>query len=171
MDVTLQNPDPEPVKRGISPTKLAIGAVVFVLMAALLWYLFGPSADRKIPAGSYANSQMGPAERDYLKNIQVGNINVSRAENFLHQEVTTVSGELYNSGNESVSGLRLAVEFADDMNQVVLRETRDMNGTPGQPLAPGERRSFEISFEHVPASWNMQQPTIHVIYLQLPGRK
>jgi hypothetical protein len=171
MDATLQNPDPEEVKRTSPAIKIGVAAVVFVLLAALLWYLFGPVSSVKIPARPPAVSQMSPAEREYVKNIQIGNVNVSRAENFLHQEVTTVSGEIYNSGNESVSGLRLAVEFTDDMNQVVLRETRDVNGTPGQPLTPGERRSLEISFEHVPVSWNMQQPALRVVYLQLPNHE
>jgi len=114
---------------------------------------------------------MSPAEQQYVENIQIGNITVSRAENFLHQEVTTVSGEVYNGGNESVSGLRLITQFSDDMNQVVLRETRDVTGAPERPLAAGERRAFEISFEHVPSSWNMQQPSVRVSYLHLPGHK
>jgi len=114
---------------------------------------------------------MSPTEQQYVENIQIGNITLSRAENFLHQEVTTVSGELYNGGNESVSGLRLTTQFSDDMNQVVLRETRDVSGTPERPLAAGERRAFEISFEHVPSSWNMQQPSVRVSYLRLPAQK
>jgi hypothetical protein len=39
------------------------------------------------------------------------------------------------------------------------------------PLAPGERRGFEISFEHVPSSWNRQQPVLHVAALQIPAQK
>ena len=114
---------------------------------------------------------MSPGEQQYVENIQIGSITLSRAENFLHQEVTTVSGEVYNGGNESVSGLRLTTQFSDDMNQVVLRETRDASGPPDRPLAAGERRTFEISFEHVPSSWNMQQPSVRVSYLHLPSHK
>jgi hypothetical protein len=171
MDASRQSPEPEEVKGGVSLTKIAIAGIVFVIVAGILYYLFGSHSERKTPAVPTANSQISPAEQEYIKNIQIENITMSRAENFLHQEVTTVSGEVYNSGNEPVSGLRLTVEFSDDMNQVVLRETRDISGVPERALAPGERRAFEISFEHVPASWNMQQPIIRVSYLQFPARK
>ena len=51
--------------------------------------------------------------------------------------------------------------------QVVLREARGILGTPPAALAPGERRSFEISFDHVPPSWNMQLPAVRVTSLRL----
>jgi hypothetical protein len=57
------------------------------------------------------------------------------------------------------------------MNQVVLRESRKVLGTPEVALAPGEHRAFEISFEHIPDAWNKQAPAMRVSYLQLPSRK
>ena len=116
-------------------------------------------------------NRMTPAEHEYRKNIEVGNLSLSRAENFLHQEVTILNGEVYNGGAEPVSSLRLTTEFFDDLNQVVLRETRSVLGTPELALTAGERRAFEISFEHIPNSWNMQKPVVHVEYLQLPPHK
>jgi hypothetical protein len=115
--------------------------------------------------------QMTEAAREYSKNIQIGNVAMSRAENFLHQEVTIVNGEVYNGGNQSVLALRVTAQFTDDMNQVVLRESRDIIGISDRAITPGERRAFEISFEHVPASWNMRQPVMRVDYLALPVSK
>jgi len=59
------------------------------------------------------------------------------------------------------------VEFFDDLHQVVLRESRSVLGSPSAALAPGQRRTFSISFDRVPASWNLQQPSVQVTYLQL----
>jgi len=56
------------------------------------------------------------------------------------------------------------------MNQIVLKETRGVLSSTEQPLAPNERRSFEISFDHVPNSWNMQQPSVVATSLQLAIR-
>jgi hypothetical protein len=170
MQPILESPEPQKVKRGISLVTILVSAVAVLAVVAGLWFLFAPMPTPKT-GSSRAASNMSPAEQEYVKNIQVGNIALSRAENFLHQEVTTVSGEVYNGGSQSVSGLRLTTEFSDDMNQVVLRETRALPGAPELPLAPGERRSFEISFEHVPTSWNMQQPAVRPSYLQLPAHK
>jgi len=172
MHATLQSPEPQEAKRSVSPTTMAVAALALLAVAVVLWFLLGPWSAHNAHGGSATgNLRMSPAEQQYVENIQIGNITVSRAENFLHQEVTTVSGEVYNGGNESVSGLRLITQFSDDMNQVVLRETRDVTGAPERPLAAGERRAFEISFEHVPSSWNMQQPSVRVSYLHLPGHK
>ncbi len=171
MEGSLQNPEPASGKPKFSVVTIATAGAALVAIIALFWLLFGQRTERPPQTGSKAVSlKMTPAEQEYMKNVQVGNIALSRAENFLHQEVTILSGEVYNAGNETVSGLCLTTTYADDMNQIVLRETRVVWGAPEKPLAPGERRAFEISFEHVPDSWNMQQPTVMVAYLKLPNR-
>lgn len=171
MQVTLQNPETQDNKPRISPVTLAIAAIVILAVAAAFWFLFQPLQNRNAPSAGTAELKMSPSEQEYAKRIEVANIALSRMENFLHQEVTVVSGEVYNSGTEPVAALRLTAEFFDELNQVVLRETRSVLGTPEVPLAPGERRAFEISFEHVPTSWNMHQPMVRVSYLRLPVRK
>ena len=150
--------------------KGVIGAVLLAV-AVSAWFLFQPSTVHAPSAASDTqNAKMAPLEQEYLSNIQFTNLALSRAENFLHQEVTILNGEVCNAGGEPVSGLRFTVTFSDEMNQIVLRETRAVLGSSEQPLAPGERRSFEISFDHVPNSWNMQQPTVVPAYLQLRHR-
>jgi hypothetical protein len=94
------------------------------------------------------------------------NISMSRAENFIHQEVTYLSGGLVNGGTRSLAGLELTVEFSDELHQVVLRESRAVLSAREPVLGPGEHRSFEISFDHIPPSWNMQQPSVRVTGLQ-----
>ena len=150
---------------------IAAGVSALIGVIAVFWFLFTPRTVHAPQAGAgETNLAMTAAEQEYVKSIQVGNLSMSRAENFLHQEVTTLGGEVYNGGSEPVSVLRLTTTYLDEMNQVVLKETRAVLGSPEQPLAPGERRVFEISFEHVPNSWNMQQPSVAVTYLQLRRR-
>jgi len=146
-----------------------LAAIAILAVLGSLWFLFRPLESQKtLPVADTATLKMSPAEQAYAKKIEIGNIALSRAENFLHQEVTIVSGEVHNGGSEPVSSLRLTTEFSDELHQVVLRETRAVLGTPELALSPGERRPFEISFEHLPAAWNMQQPAVRVAYLQLP---
>jgi hypothetical protein len=173
MHNTLESPEPQRTGRKGSPITGVIAAIALIAVVLTLWFLLKPMLSSKTgPAGpATVNLQMTPAEQEYTKKIEVDNIAMSRAENFLHQEVTTINGDVFNGGSQPVSGLRLTVEFYDDMNQVVLRETRAILGTPEQPLLAGERRAFEISFEHVPSSWNMQKPIVRVSYLQLPPAK
>jgi hypothetical protein len=171
MQTSLESPEPQE-KRRLSLATFAIAAVAVLAVGGSIWFLLAPMPGQNaLQPTATVNLRMQPAEQEYTKKIQVGNIALSRAENFLHQEVTLISGEVFNSGAESVSGLRLTADFSDSMNQVVLRESRAVLGSPEVPLAPGERRAFEISFEHVPSSWNMEQPAIRVSYLQLPSHK
>ena len=109
-----------------------------------------------------AHPPFGPEERAYAAKIAVENLALSRAENFLHQEVTTLAGDLVNNGQRSLREIELTVEFADDMNQIALRESRLALTSGNPPLGPGERRAFDVSFEHIPASWNMQQPAVRI---------
>jgi hypothetical protein len=171
MPEILKTPQSSDDKPTTSPITFAVGAVVVLAIAGSLWFLFAPLQNKLRPVGQGAATKMSDAEQEYAKNLRFENLVLSRAENFLHQEVTTLKGEVVNGGKQPVQGLFLTLEFSDDLNQVVLRETRGVLGTPPVPLAPGERRGFEISFEHVPSSWNRQQPALHVAALQIPAQK
>ena len=167
MEATFRGPGTPNRKPGISPLTIVVAAVAILAVGTTLWFLFQPGK----PTRKSVNLKMNPVEEEYAKKIEIGNIALSRVENFLHQEVTVLSGEVFNGGTAPVSSLRLTTEFFDELNQVVLRETRGIFGAAEPPLAPGERRAFEISFEHVPATWNRQQPAVRVSYLQLGSRK
>jgi hypothetical protein len=164
MQETFENSELPENKPKTSSFTVVIGAVVAAAILVSLWFLFEPLQKRNAVIKETVGVKMNAAEQDYVKNIEIANIAMSRAENFLHQEVTTLTGELYNGGTERVQGLILTAEFSDDLNQIVLRETRP---ALGNSLAPGERRAFEISFEHIPTSWNMHSPTVRVARLQL----
>jgi hypothetical protein len=147
---------------------VVLGVVVVLVIAASLWLLFKsppPPPQGTLELG--VTPRMSASEKDYARNLRVENIAMSRAENFLHQEVTILNAEVVNRGPQAIAVLELSVEFSDEMNQVVLREARGILGTPPAALAPGERRSFEISFDHVPPSWNMQLPAVRVTSLRL----
>src|SRR5439155_26633880 len=138
---------------------LAAGGLIVILGAICL-----QPGRQSPPDGAPQNAHFafGPAERQYAGKISVENIILSRAENFLHQEVTTLNGEVINGGGRPIRGLELTIEFFDEMNQIALRETRAVVTRSAAPLAAGERRAFEVSFEHISSSWNMQTPLLRV---------
>jgi len=172
MQETLHNPETTQGRPKRSPITIPVATVAILALVAIVWLLFQPSQSRRSsPALDAAKLKMSAAEQEYKKKIEVGNLALSRAENFLHQEVTILNGEVFNGGAEPVSDLLLTTIFSDDMNQIVLRETRGVLGTPERSLAAGERRAFEISFDYVPNSWNMQSPVVRVEYLHLPAHK
>jgi hypothetical protein len=140
---------------------------IVVALAVLAGFYFWAGGEKPRRATvSQARLPFGPGEREYAPKIQIENIALSRAENFFHQEVTTLTGELVNTGNRSIQNVELTIEFSDELHQVILRETRTLFGRGAPTLAASGRREFEVSFEHVPSSWNMERPSVTVTGLQ-----
>ena len=143
-------------------------SIVFLLMAFFLWRA---SSNRVPPAATRSQEAVGPDERAYTSKVGVDHVEISRAENFLHQEVTTISGEITNGGDRPLDSVELTIEFYDDLNQIAQRETRSLFGAPGPPIPSGDHREFEVSFEHISSSWNMRQPVIKVTTVQFAPSK
>jgi len=164
----LESLDP-PARRAFAPLLLAGAAVV--LVAGGVFYFTTGSGQKPEISHSVPHLPFGQQERAYAPNIRIENITMDRVENFIHQEVTTLSAEVVNTGGGSLAGLELTIEFFDEADQIAMRETRSIL-EPGAPkLAPGERRQFEVSFEHIPASWNHQQPIVRIIGMALVPSK
>lgn len=160
----------QPPDRGPFNFALMLAAAGAVIVLAGLYFWPGrqsPSQGAPLEAHFF----FGPTEQAYAAKIHLENIALSRAENFLHQEVTTLSGDLVNTGDQALQGVEVTIQFSDDLNQIAMRETHPVLSPDAARLAPGERRSFEVSFEHIPSSWNMQQPIVRVTGLQFISTK
>jgi hypothetical protein len=142
-------------------------SLVFLLLAFFLWRA---STNKAQPAATGSQDAQGPDERAYTSKVGVDHVEISRAENFLHQEVTTISGEISNGGNRALASVELTIEFYDDLNQIAQRETRSLFGAPGPAVPPGDHREFEVSFEHISSSWNMRQPVMKITAVQFASK-
>jgi hypothetical protein len=142
------------------PMALAAGTgVVLLLLAGLIlvtrsMHTHGPAAEAKLPFGA--------AEQAYAERIHFLNVQMARATNFLNQEFTYVAGTISNDGTRTVRALEITLEFHDPLDQVVLRETQRLIGASTRPLEGGQRRDFQVTLDHVPATWNQQYPSIRV---------
>jgi hypothetical protein len=144
---------------------LILAAAAVVVIVAAIYF----SPGRQSPPGAapqQAHFAFGAAEQAYAASVQIENIAMTRAENFIHQEVTTLTADLVNGGSRSLRGVEITITFADDMDQIALRESRAVVVPPNPALTAGERRQFDIAVEHIPNSWNMQQPIVRVTGLE-----
>jgi hypothetical protein len=159
-------PAPEKEPPGILRHPAVIAVATLLSIAALYLLFFRGPAPVVAPAGAQKRLPFGDAEKWYATKLRFGNFEMSRAENFLNQEVTYLAGDVLNSGDRALTGIEVTVQFQDDMNQIALRETRPVLFGPSALLPPGRTAHFEISFDHVPPSWNMQLPSVQVSGLQ-----
>jgi hypothetical protein len=153
----IESPQPAGEARGHSWVAWMGLATMVIAVVIVIW----PEGQRG-PAAGKVHLPFGAAEQAYAAKLQVENLTLSAAENFLHQEVTTLAGRITNAGDQPLANVELTVEFSDQLGQVVLRETRTLFNPGSLPFSPGRQRDFEISFEHIPPSANVQQPAIRV---------
>ncbi len=151
-------------KSGFPAAFLAGVGVVLLLLGGV--FLLTRSTK---PAASATEQHlpMTETEQAYARQIRFLDLKMSRAANFLNQEVTFVFGSVVNDGARAIREIEVTIEFRDPFNQVVLRDTRRVFGPRVAPLAAGQRREFQLGFEHLPTDWNRQYPSIRVTGLLL----
>lgn len=162
-------PPPEKENGVVLRHPLIIALATLVGLAALYLLFFrGPAP---APSISQTRFAFGPAEQAYVPKLQFANFEMSKAKSFLNQEVTYLAGDVLNTGDRPISGIEATIEFQDTMNQIALRETRPILFGASALLPPGKSAHFEISFDHVPPSWNMQLPSVRVAGLQFASAR
>lgn len=154
----IESPEGPPQSRGRSWVAWMGAGTILIALIILMW----PAGENRSSARREVHLPFDSAEQAYAPKLQIEDLTLSAAENFLHQEITTLAGRITNSGDQALGNVELTIEFSDQLGQVVLRETRGLFASSAPPLAPGERRDFEISFEHIPPSANVTQPAIRV---------
>jgi hypothetical protein len=110
---------------------------------------------------------MGPAEQAYAARVHFLDPKMSRAANFLNQEVTFIFGTVQNGGSRQIRQIEVTLEFHDVFNQVVLRDKQRLFPPHTPPIPPGERRDFELAYEHIPVQWNQVYPAMRITGLDL----
>jgi hypothetical protein len=147
-------------ERSQLPVAFLIGIVIVALLVGGAVLLSRYS----IPVGSEEDKPLpvGPAEQAYFSQIHFLEPKMSRAANFLNQEVTYVFCTVENSGNRKIQQIEITVEFHDPFNQVILRDKQRLFLPTAQPFLPGQQRDVQIPYEHIPPQWNMVFPSITV---------
>jgi hypothetical protein len=132
---------------------LAAGALAVIVGGAILLTRSGPSGEAPAPT-------LSEEQKAYLGEIEVSDAKMSAAENFLGHTVTYLDAVVANKGSRTVKRIEVQLEFYDTLYQVVLRDTAHPITARTPPLKPGEARSFQVSFEHMPMEWNQAPPRI-----------
>ena len=150
-------------KLSFAPSFLAGAAVVLLLFLGV--YLVTKYAQEE--AVKEEQLPLTEVEKAYISRIEFAKRKVSRAANFLNQEVTFVFGNVVNHGPRAIRQMELTLEFRDAFGQVVLRDVRRPWTSQAAPLTGGQSREFQLTFEHVPASWNQAHPGLRITGLLL----
>jgi hypothetical protein len=142
------------------------GAVAGILVLAGIVVLLnhgshsaGPAAAQKLPFGT--------AEQAYAQRIHFTDLEMSRAANFLNQEVTYINGVVLNDGVRRVLAVDVTVDFHDISGAVILHDDRRLIGGSNAAIEAGQRHDFQLAFEAVPDAWNQSYPDLKITGLKL----
>jgi len=165
MSMTL--PEPETPSSSKFVLGLAAGAgLVILLVGAFLIFNRGGGGN-VTPASQPVHLPFGAPEQAYAAQLKFSGLELSHATNMASQELIYVVGTVANTGTRTVRAAEVSVEFQDLIHQIVLRDTVPLFPAGADPLAPGGQRRFQLTFEHVPQSWNHEAPLIRVTGLDL----
>ena len=147
-------------ERSRLPVAFMVGIVIVAILvgAAVLYSRYATPAvsedDKPLPVGQ--------AEQAYASNIHFLDPKMSRAANFLNQEVTYVFCTVENGGDRKVHQIEITIEFHDPFKQVILRDKQRLFLSTAAPFLPGQQRDVQIPYEHIPPQWDQAFPTIIV---------
>jgi|HubBroStandDraft_6_1064221.scaffolds.fasta_scaffold234594_2 hypothetical protein len=143
---------------------LLAGLAVVLVLAGIVYLLV--RSDSKSSPQTVA-LPMGAAEQAYAPQVTFSDFEMSRAENFLKQQVTYIVGIVSNNGPRNIVAMDVTLEFHDIPQNAVLRETQRIINSDGTPLAAGAKREFQLSLENIPDEWDRRPPTFVITGLQL----
>ncbi len=158
----LIQPTPVAEEPDSSRRTIAIAVAVVIAVAVLAALLLR----------SQPKTASGPPP--YAASLKLSDLKMSAAENFVGATVSYVDGTVTNSSDKTVTHVVVEVRFKDDMGQLAQREDIPLQvlKTTGpypeavdfnvSPLAPGQSKTFRLTFESISAQWNRQYPEIQV---------
>jgi len=115
------------------------------------------------------------APNPYADKLQVSNVKMAAAQNFVGGTVTYVEGKITNTGDKTVSGAVAEVIFRNSLGEVVQKEQipirvlvfqgpdRDILDLRSAPLKPGASADFRLTIEgSISADWNQGYPEVRI---------
>jgi hypothetical protein len=157
--------EPSPVSEQEKESSLRPVLIAIVLIAVLVGFLALLSIGK----------HKGPAPpHPYAANVQLSNLKMSQAENFVGASVTYIDGTVTNTGNQTVTHAVVHVVFRNSLNEIAQAEDVALHvlttGGPypdavdlgASPLAPSQSKQFRLTFEHITADWNQAYPELRV---------
>jgi hypothetical protein len=144
--------------------KVVAGGIVIVLAVVAVIALVGRST-RPVPASPPA----------YASELQISDLRISAAENFVGGTVTYLDGKITNAGDQTVTDATVQAVFKNSLNQVVQTETLpihvlqstgpypDVVDLSMAPVAPGQSRPIRLTLEHISTDWNQAAPELKFV--------
>ena len=157
--------EPSPLterERDSNSLPILLGVALVVVVAGVAAFLLRSSPKSAV------------APHPYASKVQLSDLKMSAAENFVGASVTYVDGTVTNSGDKTATHAVVHVAFKNSLGEVAQAEDVALHvlQTSGpypdavdlstSPLAPGQGKPFRLTFEHITSDWNQAYPDLQV---------
>lgn len=141
---------------------ILIGIVIVGIVVGILALIFRGEQKKPAPPPAYA------------ANLKFSDLKTSAAQNFVGATVSYLDGSITNTGDRTVIHAVAQVTFKDELGQTAQREELPIRvlrtGGPYDeavdlnlsPLAPGQSKTFRLTFENISAQWNHAYPDLQI---------
>lgn len=148
---------------GLPWPAIAIGLIFIGVIVALGILLLHGTQPR---AGS------GPSP--YSTQLQLSDMKMSQAQNFMGGTVTYLDGQVTNAGDKTVTGAAVEATFKNSLGETVQNEPQPLKlldrsaAYPDAidlriaPLKAQQTREFRLTFEHISTDWNQATPDLRI---------
>jgi hypothetical protein len=158
-----QQPTPVQAEESGIWKPIAIGVAIVVVVLAAITIISRQEKKNAAPPPEYA------------ARLQISNLKLSAAENFVGGTVTNLDGNITNAGDKTVTHATVEATFKNSLGELVQTEQIPIRilQTSGPypdavdlsmaPLAPGKSIPFRLVLEHISADWNQQYPDLKIL--------
>jgi hypothetical protein len=141
---------------------ITLGVVLVVAIVGVIAFLTRSAPKTAAPPDPYAAS------------LQLSDLKMSAAENFVGASVTYLDGSIANTGDKTVTHAMVRLGFKDSVGQITQTEDLpvrmlqttgpypDTVDLSAAPLGPGQSKPFRLTLEHVSDSWNREYPELKI---------
>ena len=147
-------PTPAPAKSTRSLLPLVSGFAVVLLALVGLLYLSRPAKQPSVQAPGAATSDA----KAYLPHLALSDVKMQASENFMRQQVIEITGRIQDAGSRPLKSVDVFCLFYGVDGKEIHRERLPIVNAKGNPLKPGETRSFRLPFDSLPDGWNQALP-------------
>jgi hypothetical protein len=149
-------------RQKVSYVPIAIGAVAVLLLAGVLFYL---NSSRSTTLSEEASA----TAKAYVKYLDLSDVRMQAAENFMQQQVVEIGGKITNKGQRRLGRVDVYCLFYSVDGRMIHRERVPIVKAKGPPLGPNETQNFRLPFDTLPSEWNQAMPKLVIAEIEFAG--
>lgn len=145
-------PNPPGKERRVNLTLVLAMALAMALLGGIAGFLYVRSG-----AGEDLGTLTAEAEA-YMNKLQLTEVEMKAADSFMQSTLVEITGRITNNGDRTVRLVEVNCIFTNPYGERLYRHRSQLVRPRGEPMKPGDSRTFRLAFDSIPEGWNQALP-------------